>query len=79
MELFYGAGDPTAGAIADILLPDILTVDFASTAGFLNGRQLADDVIDAELALITNGIVPSDCVDNDSVFRPVFPYLAFAN
>ncbi len=79
LELFYGAGDPTAAAIADILLPDILTVDFSSPAGFLNGRQLADDVIDAELALVTNGIVTSDCVDNDSAFDAMFPYLALAN
>ena len=79
LEIFYGAGDPTAGAIADILLPDILTVDLGSTAGFLNGRQLADDVIDAELGLVTNGAVTSDCIDNDSDVSSVFPYLALAN
>ena len=67
------------GGFAGLLLPDILTVDTSSAAGFLNGRQPADDVIDAELALI--GIPPgSDCVDeNDVPFPGVFPYLAPAH
>ena len=77
LELFYGEGN--AEGLADILLPDILTVDFSSTAGFLNGRQLADDVIDIELGIVTNGAVTSDCVDNDSAFPGTFPYLAPAN
>ncbi len=68
-----------AGALADVLLPDVLTFDLDDPAGFLNGRKLADDVIDAELSLITNGAVPGDCVANDSAFRATFPYLAPAN
>ena len=79
LEIFYGAGHPTAQALADVLLPDILTVDTSSAAGFLNGRGLADDVIDAELALVTNGLVTSDCAATDSAFLAVFPYLAPAN
>jgi hypothetical protein len=72
------SGDPAlAEALADVLLPDILTIDTSNPAGFLNGRALADDVIDAELNLITGGAVPSDCVDsNDKAFSPTFPYLA---
>ncbi|MFQ6029202.1 MAG: DUF4331 family protein, partial [Dehalococcoidia bacterium] len=49
LALFYAGGDPTIDALADILLPDILTYDTSDTNGFLNGRRLADDVIDAEL------------------------------
>lgn len=79
LGIFYGAGDPAISALADLLLPDILTVDFSSSAGFLNGRRLADDVIDVELGLVTNGAVTSDCVDNDSAFLATFPYLAPAN
>jgi hypothetical protein len=79
LELFYGAGNPTVGALADILLPDILTIDTSSSAGFLNGRALADDVIDAELGIVTNGAVTTDCVGNDSAFSSAFPYLAPAN
>lgn len=80
-----GMDDPsddaaTVQALADILLPDILTVDFSSSAGFLNGRRLADDVIDAELAIITEGAVPTDCIDaNNKPFLNTFPYLAARN
>lgn len=63
--------------LADILLPDVLTFDTAKSAGFLNGRRLADDVIDAELGLITEGTVKTDCVSkNDRAFLAGFPYLA---
>ena len=40
-----------AEAIAPVLIPDVLTFELGNPAGFLNGRQLADDVIDAELSL----------------------------
>jgi len=79
LNIFYPAGDPTVDALADILLPDILTVDTSNPAGFLNGRALADDVIDAEYALVTNGAVTTDCVSNDSAFTDTFPYLATKN
>jgi hypothetical protein len=63
--------------LADVLLPDVLTFDTAKSDGFLNGRRLADDVIDAELGLITEGTVTTDCVSaNDRAFRASFPYLA---
>jgi hypothetical protein len=67
LEIFYGSGSSTAQALADFLLPDILTVG------------LSDDVIDIELGLVTNGAVASDCVGNDSNFSNSFPYLAPAN
>lgn len=79
LALFYGAGNPAVNQLANVLLPDILTVDFSSGAGFLNGRRPEDDVIDAELAIVTNGAVTSDCVDNDSPFLTVFPFLAPPN
>ena len=70
-------GDPN---LADTLLPDVLTFDTSSADGFFNGRRLADDVIDAELGLLTGGAVTGDGVDqNDAAFRNVFPYLADAN
>jgi Domain of unknown function (DUF4331) len=79
LEIFYGSGSSTAQALADFLLPDVLTVDTSSAAGFPNGRRLADDVIDTELGLVTNGVVTTDCVGNDSAFSTSFPYLAPAN
>jgi hypothetical protein len=69
--------DATIEAIANILVPDTLTVTLGDASGFLNGRRLADDVIDAEFGLLTNGNVTSDGVDaNDKAFLPSFPYLA---
>ncbi len=68
-------GDPE---LAAILLPDVLTFDTSNPAGFLNGRGLADDVIDAELTLLTGSATTvSDNVDGNNLpFRDVFPYLA---
>ena len=72
-----GGDTATAATLAGILLPDVLTVDATSSAGFLNGRQPSNDVIDAELSLLTNGGVTTDMVNaNDVPFLPGFPYLA---
>ena len=66
----------TAGAIADILLPDVITYDTSTpAAGPLNGRALADDVIDAELGLTTNGCVTTDGVVAHEDYLSSFPYL----
>jgi hypothetical protein len=51
-----------ATGIARVLLPDILTYDFSSSAGFLNGRNLKDPVIAIALTLVTNGAVTTDKV-----------------
>jgi hypothetical protein len=72
-----GAADPEG--LAAVLIPDVMTYETGNMDGFLNGRRLADDVIDAELALVTDGGVTSDCIDNDSNFRSTFPFLATAN
>jgi len=72
-----GAADPAG--LAAVLIPDVLTYQTSNTMGFLNGRRLANDVIDAELNLVTNGGIPSDCVGNDSPFPGAWPYLAPAN
>jgi hypothetical protein len=77
-----GTDDPSDDAaqisgLAGVLLPDILTVDVSNPAGFLNGRKPADDVIDTELGLVTEGFVTTDCVgSNDAAFPTTFPYLA---
>ena len=76
-----------AEAVANLLLPDILTYDTASPADFanLNGRGLADDVIDVALNAITSGALTTDLVAaNDVDFLTeggdsVFPFLAPAN
>lgn len=71
----YDAG--TATTIAQILLPDILTFDYTSSAGYtsLNGRKLADDVIDFSLGLVTNGKITSDFVGPHTDYLSEFPYV----
>ena len=65
-----------AGGIADLLLPDMLTYTIGTTAaGPLNGRGLADDVIDVELNLVTKGAVPTDMIGPHSDYLASFPYL----
>jgi hypothetical protein len=80
LEIFYGPGSPDAAALADFLLPDILTLDVSDPSGFPNGRKPSDDVIDVELGLVTNGAITSDCVDgNDVELSGDFPYLGPAS
>jgi Domain of unknown function (DUF4331) len=64
-----------AAGIAEILLPDVLTFDYSSAGGFLNGRKLQDDVIDIELNLVTNGKIKGDGVGPHTDYLPDFPYL----
>jgi hypothetical protein len=71
----FGYSADQADAIADILLPDILTYDYKSSAGFLNGRKLTDDVIDIELTLVTNGKITTDMVGPHTDYLHHFPYL----
>ncbi len=72
----------TAAGLAATVLPDVLPFNVTSSEGFndgltltLNGRKLADDVIDAEFNALTNGALTTDFVVNDSLFRAHFPYL----
>jgi len=64
-----------AEALAKVLLPDILTFNYTSPAGFLNGRRLQDDVIDIELNLVTRGAVTGDKVGPHTDYLSQFPYL----
>jgi len=68
-----GAASPTG--LAGFLLPDILTFDFSSSAGFPNGRNLTDDVIDIELGLITNGAISGDGAGPHSDLVSDFPFM----
>jgi hypothetical protein len=75
LEALGGYSASQALAIAEILLPDILTYDYSSLAGFLNGRKLQDDVIDIELNLVTNGKITGDGVGPHTDYLSEFPYL----
>ena len=72
--------------LAKVLLPDMVTYDTTNKAvGPLNGRALSDDVIDAELNVVTGGFpfdgrdgdgaIGSDCVGAHDDYRNSFPYL----
>jgi hypothetical protein len=94
---FFGNPPELADTIRGLLLPDVLHVDTANLgkatgtsftgdkAGvILNGRTLAEDVIDFELFVVTGGlrtpsspILTTDHVDsNDAAIMSSFPYLA---
>src|SRR5262249_46481611 len=75
INLAFGLAMDKALSLAGVLLPDVLTFNITNRGGFLNGRRLPDDVIDAELNLLTGGALTSDRVVNDSVFSNSFPYL----
>ncbi len=57
------------------LLPDILEYELSTPARYPNGRTLSDDIIDHQLALITNGRVTSDKVGPHQDLLDEFPYL----
>ena len=86
---------PTAEAISGLLLPDVLHLDVKNlgpstgtsftgdeVGNILNGRTLAEDVIDFEIFVVTGGlegtaVLTTDGVDgNDRAFPGTFPYLA---
>ncbi len=77
MAALDSLGSPATQALTDLLLPDILTADFSQAIGFLNGRDLDDDVIDIELQAITgNSAAGARVPANDKTFSSTFPYLA---
>jgi hypothetical protein len=81
--------DAQAAALADVLIPDVLVYSRSSTLPApLNGRALADDVIDVELNVTTGGdplglfadrdatgAVPGDGVGPHTDYLSRFPYL----
>ncbi len=83
---FPGEDNPgvPAAALAQVLIPDVVTIDFSKPVQFPNGRRLQDDVIDAAVGLVLNRGNPlgggpgvSDAINaNDVAFLSTFPYLA---
>jgi len=57
------------------LLPDMLTFDPTQPAGYPNGRQLTDHVIEFRLAFISKGEIPSDGLRPHTDLLSEFPYL----
>ncbi len=73
---------------APLVVPDTVTIDTTTAAGFPNGRKLADPVVDVTLAVIlldlsaqgqsatTLANLPLNPTANDKAFLTDFPYLA---
>ena len=94
-----GNSDARTNALLKALLPDVMRFDTTGPSGFGNalnalgapirGRMLKDDVIDAELSILSNGAVTTDNVSFDGTpgnpgqghQQPLssFPYLATPN
>lgn len=71
----YGYSPENAQQKALSLLPDILDYDYSNAAGFRNGRKLTDDIIDIQMAVLTNGGVTTDKVGPHQDLLATFPYL----
>ena len=71
----FGHSSDSAQKTALTLLPDILDYDYSSAKGYPNGRNLTDDIIDIQLAVLTNGRVTTDKVGSHQDLLTTFPYL----
>ena len=71
----FGHSPESAQQTALTLLPDILDYDYSSSKGYRNGRKLTDDIIDIQLALLTNRRVTTDKVGPHQDLFATFPYL----
>ena len=77
IDLFITSGRSSEDAqqTALSLLPDILDYDYSQPAAYRNGRLLTDDIIDIQLAVLTNGAVTTDKVEPHKDLLKTFPYL----
>jgi hypothetical protein len=76
LEHTGGYTQEEARRVAGTMLPEILSYDPTRSASFPgNGRRLTDDVVDAFLAILTNGKVTEDRVGPHRDLLAEFPYL----
>ncbi len=71
----HGHSIESARQTALTLLPDILAYDYSRPARYPNGRSLTDDIIDFQIALLTNGAVTTDKVGPHQDLLATFPYV----
>jgi Domain of unknown function (DUF4331) len=75
LEHAGGYGHDDAVTAAKQILPDVLRFDFSKPATFPNGRVPTDHVIEARLAILGDGQIPSDGLKPHDDLLPEFPYL----
>ena len=71
----FGYSEAEANRLTLEWLPDILPYNYMSAAGYPNGRQLADDIADNLVEIITQGKMKDDLVHPDTDYLAEFPYL----
>jgi hypothetical protein len=71
----FGYGEAEAEALALEWLPDVLPYDYTSAAGYPNGRQLDDDIVDNVVQIMTLGKMQDDRVQAHTDYLSEFPYL----
>jgi hypothetical protein len=80
LQALGGYSPAAADSLAAALVPDVITYNTSSSGtNILNGRALADDVIDAELQIVLANPAASDCVGAHAdvlAMQGTFPYLA---
>lgn len=75
----FGYREAEATSLALEWLPDILPYDYTSEAGYPNGRQLADDVVDNVVEIMTCGKMKDDLLKAHTNYLAEFPYLGTPN
>lgn len=71
----FGYTEDEAIRLAMEWLPDILPYDYTSAAGFPNGRQLRDDIVDNSVEIMTHGKMKDDLLPPHTDYLAEFPYL----
>jgi hypothetical protein len=71
----FGYTEAEATSLAWEWLPDILPYNYTSAAGYPNGRQLTDDIVDNIVEIMTQGKMKDDLLSAHSDYLPEFPYL----
>ncbi|HEX5809714.1 MAG TPA: DUF4331 family protein [Anaerolineales bacterium] len=71
----FGYSETEAARLVEEWLPDILRYNYTSAAGYPNGRQLTDDVVDHVADIMTRGKIKDDLVTAHTDYQTEFPYL----
>lgn len=71
----FGYSEEEATKLSLEWLPDVLPYNYTSAAGYPNGRQLTDDIVDHLVEIMTRGKMKDDLVGPHTNYLAEFPYL----